>query len=176
MRNVDWSTVKDVGDRPVPGAYIARIVRVEDLEDREYLRIEWDFSEGNYKGNNRETYDRAGFWPIVLIRSYKTSALGFFKAFKTCVEESNPGYVFDTARPEELQGKRVGIVLGEEEYLGNDGKKKTRLYVAQTRSIDAIARGDFTVPALKRLDTDHDALPPAQAAGYYDDGPLPWET
>lgn len=176
MRNVDWSAVKETGDRPIPGAYIAKIVRVEDREDKEYLRIEWDFAEGNYKGNNQETYDRAGFWPVVLIRSYKPGALGFFKAFKTCVEESNPGYAFDTAHPEGLQGKRVGVVLGEEEYIGNDGKKKTRLYVAQTRSIDAIARGDFTVPEPKRLD------PPTPVSGvsscdpYQDDGPLPWET
>lgn len=176
MRNVDWNTVKEAGDRPTPGAYIAKIVRVEDNEDKEYLRIEWDFAEGSYKGNNQETYDRAGFWPVALIRSYKAGALGFFKSFKTCVEESNPGYIFDTAHPEGLQGKRVGVVLGEEEYIGNDGKKKTRLYVYQTRSIDAITSGDFAIPDLKRLKSSSPASGVSSYDPYPDDGPLPWET
>lgn len=176
MRNVDWNSIKEAGDRPVPGAYIAKIVRVEDKEDKEYLRIEWDFSEGSYKGNNQETYDRAGFWPAVLIRSYKLSALGFFKAFKTCVEESNPGYIFDTANPKGLLGKYVGVILGEEEYIGTDGKKKKRLYVAQTRTIDAIARGDFTIPELKRLESFDPSFDTSSYAPYPDDAPLPWET
>ncbi len=173
MRNVDWNNVKETADRPAPGAYIARIVRVEDKEDREYLRIEWDFAEGSYKGDNQATYDRAGFWPIALIRSYKETALGFFKAFKTCVEESNPGYIFDTRDPEGLVGKRFGVILGEEEYIGNDGRKKTRLYVFQTRSVDAIAKGDFTIPALKTLEPQA----PVSGVSAYDpdDGPLPWE-
>ena len=42
-------------------------------------------------------------------------------------------------------------MLGEEEYIGNGGAKKTRHTVSQTRSVDAIRRGDFTVPALKPL-------------------------
>lgn len=175
MRNIDWNNVKEAGDRPTPGAYIAKIVRVEDREDKEYLRIEWDFAEGNYRGENQATYDRAGFWPISLIRSYKPKAEGFFKSFKTCVEESNPGYTFDTARPEGLVGKRLGVVLGEEEYIGNDGNKKTRLYVYQTRSVGAISRGDFTVPPIKRLEPQAPASGVSSYDPYPDDGPLPWE-
>ena len=102
-------------------------------------------------GNNRDTYKRAGFWPIVLIRSYKPKALPFFKAFKTAVEESNPGYRFDEAMLDGLRGKRFGVVLGEEEYQKNDGSTGTRLYVVAARSVQAIRDGDFTVPAKKLL-------------------------
>ena len=156
MRNIgNWDDIQErrpgEHDRPAPGGYIARIVRVEDDEKKEYLRIEWDFDEGEHKGNNAGTFDRAGFWPIALYRSYKHTALGFFKAFKTSVEMSNKGYAFDCARPEALEGKLMGVVLGEEEYIKKDQTVGKRLYVYCVRSVKAIRDGDFDIPALKRL-------------------------
>lgn len=156
MRDItNWDDIQEQNggefERPAPGGYIARIVRVEDVEDREYLKIEWDFEDGKYKGDNQATYDRAGFWPIALIRSYKEKALGFFKGFKTCVEVSNPGYVFDTRNVQGLVGKLFGVVIGEEEYTKNDGSIATRNYVNACRSVKAIREGDFKVPELKKL-------------------------
>lgn len=156
MREIDnWDAIQERQEgefsRPAPGGYIARIVNVEDVEDKEYLRIEWDFAEGEYEGDNAETYNRAGFWPIALFRSYKEKALGFFKAFKTSVEMSNPKYIFRTSNPQSLEGKLMGVVLGEEEYTNSKGDVRTRLYVAQVRSVKAIRDGDFKVPELKRL-------------------------
>ena len=169
MKKQNWDAIEERQegsfDRPEPGAYIARVCRVEDNEDKEYLYIEWDFAEGAYQGYNQETYDRAGFWPTALFKSYKQKALPFFKAFKTCLEVSNRGYRFDETHLERMEGKLFGIVLGEEEYLkkGGDGTVKTRLYVAQTRSVKAIQDGDFTVPELKRLKLSGQA---AQNHGY----------
>lgn len=189
MRQIsDWGAIKasDDFDRPTAGAYIGRIVAVEDVEQKEYLLIRWDFDEGEYKGANQDTFDRAHFWPSELRRSYKDSALGFFKAFKTAVEDSNPGYTFNTAQVQGLVGKRLGIVLGEEEYENKKGEKKTRLYVYQTRSIEAIQRGDFKIPDLKTLSP---AAPTAGVSSFTpppepqygapplpDDYPAPWET
>ena len=153
MNKINWDEIKEATefDNPEPGAYIAVICRVEDVADKEYLLIVGDFAEGTYKDNNRETFERAGFWPIQLRRSYKLKALGFFKSFKTALEESNPGYRFDEFNLRDMVGRRFGAVLGEEEYINNSGEVKTRLYVAQTRSIQAIQKGDFKVPELKRL-------------------------
>ena len=155
MNNINWDDIQEQQpgefDQPAPGAYIAHIINVDDLEDKQYLRIEWDFHEGQYKGSNAETFNRAGFWPIALIRSYKPKALGFFKAFKTSVEASNKGYAFDCANPGGLAGKLMGVVLGEEEYLNGKGEVRKRLYVYQVRSVKAIQTGDFKVPELKRL-------------------------
>lgn len=150
MRNVNWDDVQDEIRRPVPGGYAAKIIRVEDDEKKECLRIEWDFADGEFKGVNQETYDTLGFWPITLFRSYKQTALRFFKGFKTCVEASNRNYVFNND-PQSLVGKYMGVVLGEEEYMSNKGELKTRLYVASVRSGKAIRDGDFTVPELKKL-------------------------
>lgn len=154
MDNINWDEVQEQqpGDfnNPIPGAYIARITRVEDAEEKKCLRIEWDFAEGEHKGKNAETFSHAGFWPITLFRSYKPTAQGFFKAFKTAVEMSNRGYVFHNDPPS-LTGRLMGVVLGEEEYTNGKGELKTRLYVYQVRSVKAIQAGDFKVPALKKL-------------------------
>lgn len=181
MRDVtNWDEIQESEgfENPAPGAYIARIITVTDMEEREYLRIEWDFDEGQFKGANQDTFSRAGFWPTALIRSYKEKALGFFKAFKTAVEESNPGYVFSTKDPCGLVGKRVGVVLGEEGYIKGSGEHGKRLYVAQTRSIQAIQKGDFSIPEYREAKPKNGApASPAWASGApsYDDGPLPWD-
>lgn len=156
MREVkNWDDIEERQpgefERPAPGGYIARIVSVEDNEEKEYLRIEWDFEEGEHRGSNAATFNRAGFWPTVLIRSYKEKALGFFKAFKTSVELSNRGYVFDCANTQGLENKLMGVVLGEEEYVKKAGDIGTRLYVYQARTVKAIRDGDFKIPELKRM-------------------------
>lgn len=156
MRHIeDWNAIQEQNDGsfelPEPGGYIARIARVEDVENKEYLRIEWEFDEGKYKGSNQATFNRAGFWPSLLIRSYKETAMGFFKGFKTCVEVSNPGYVFDDRNVQALVGKVLGVVLGVEEYTKNNGSVGTRNYVDACRSAKAIREGDFKTPELKKL-------------------------
>ncbi len=156
MRHIDdWSAIQEKQDgeydRPAPGGYAARICGVTDNEQKEYLEIRWDFAQAPYIGVNNETYVRAGFWPTRLFRSYKEKALPFFKAFKTAVEESNPGYLFDDRAVKALEGKKIGVVLGEEEYTKKDGSVGTRLYVDQVRSLQAISKGDFKIPDLKHL-------------------------
>lgn len=151
MKNVNWNEVQDEIRNPVPGGYAAKITRVEDNEEKEYLRIEWEFAEGEFKGVNQEVYDAFGFWPLAFICSYKQKALRFFKGFKTAVEESNRNYSFDCSNPSGLVGKYVGVVLGEEEYLTKKNEVKTRLYVAEKRSGKAIREGDYKIPELKKL-------------------------
>ena len=170
MRKFDWDSINDAEERndPIPGAYIGVITNVEDMEWKECLRVEWEFSEGQFKGENRNTFERAGFWPIAIFRSYKEKALPFFKSFKTALEESNPGYRFDEDNLRAMLGRRIGVVLGEEEYKKNNGGVGKRLYVYQTRSISAIQKGDFTVPELKKLET---AAAPEPYGGYGFDAP-----
>lgn len=158
MKNVNWENVQDDIRKAEAGGYIAKITRVEDREDKEYLLIEWEFAEGELKGANQETADAFGFWPMAFVASYKEKALRFFKGFKTAVEQSNRNYVFRND-PQSLVGKYIGVVLAEEEYLNKNNEIKTRLYVAEKRSGKAIRDGDYKVPALKKL--------PAQQAQNY---------
>lgn len=188
MRQVDnWDAIEERQDgsfqNPPPGGYVVQIVSVKDDETKECLKLDWDYTAPPWTGFNEQTFRRAGFWPTVLFRSYKESAMGFFKAFKTAVENSNPGYVFDWRNPLGLQGKYIGVVLGEEMYINKRGENKTRLYVDQVRSVQSIRDGDFKVPEIKdktnnstgsssRQDSAPAASNPFQELD--DDGPLPW--
>lgn len=170
MRKFDWDNISEADEynNPIPGAYIGVVTRVEDVEAKEYLRVEWEFSEGQFKGENGSTFERAGFWPLPIIRSYKEKALPFFKSFKTALEESNPGYRFDEDNLNAMVGRRIGVVLGQEEYKKKNGGVGKRLYVYQARSISAIQKGDFTVPELKKLEP---AAAPDPYGGYGFDAP-----
>lgn len=176
MRKVNWASVEEAGNypRPVPGGYIAVITNVQDVEEKEYLRISWDFAEGDLKGNNRDTALKFGNWPMDLFRSYKESALGFFKTFKGHLEKSNPGYLFDEGNLPAMRGKLVGVILGEEEYISNKGEKKTRLIVVTTKTIQEIREGSFTIPPLKKLEGDKPVYS-APADNTIPDGPMPWD-
>lgn len=152
MKNLNLENVQEAKDfTPVPpDGYICRITSVEDVPDKEYLRVEFDIAEGDFKGNYQTLYENKGVWGGSFVRSYKEKGLPFFKSFTTAIENSNPGYKFDNDE-NKLRNKLVGLVLAEEEYVGNDNKVKTRLYVDQIRSIDKIRSGDFKIPEKKIL-------------------------
>lgn len=151
-KNINWDNVQEAQEFPkvVPGGYVCRITSVEDVEDREYLKIEFDIAEGELTGHYTELYKAKGFWGGSFIRSYKETARPFFKAFKTAVEESNPGYKFNNDEST-LIGKYIGLTIGTEEYEAKDGSAKTRQYVDKARSVAAIRSGDFDIPEDKLL-------------------------
>lgn len=145
------------------GGYVAKITACEDVPEKEYLKIEYDVAEGKYKGYHAETYQRAKFWGGRFVRSYKEKAQGFFKAFITSVEQSNPNYTWDW-RETGLIGKLLGVVIGEREYLSTkDGSVQVGLEVAQVRSVKAIREGDFKIPKRREMSDADRAL--AERAG-----------
>lgn len=157
MKKVDLTNVQEAGEfkRPGAGAYICGIVKAEDVADKEYLKITYDIIEGEFKGYYREMRENnpEWTWAGAYVKSYKSAALPMFKRFCTAVSRSNGNFVFDgnTVNADEstLKGKKIGLLLGEEEYYGNDGEKKTRLYVVREFSIDKI--GEQKVPELKKI-------------------------
>lgn len=142
--------------KPTAGGYVCKIVNVTDvpLDDKgkgDYLKIEFDIAEGKFDGYYKEQFDQwGGFWGASFIRSYKEKALGMFKHFVNCVENSNKNYTWDWNETG-LIGKRVGIVMGEEEYLNNSGVVKNKLVVKEIKTVDDITNGDFKVPEPKKL-------------------------
>lgn len=155
------------------GGYVCKITASKDVPDKEYLDLEFDISDGKYQGWFADTYQRAGFWGGRFIRSYKEKAAGFFKGFTTAIEESNPKYKWNWDEGT-LVNKYIGLVLGYEEYMSNSGEVKERIYVAQNRSVEAIRKGDFKVPELKKLKAET-ATPRYQAvASANEDDGLPF--
>lgn len=155
----DWENIKENSDfkRLEPGAYICAIKAVEDVSDKEYLKIYFDIVKGDNKGYFQKLYDsdtrKDKKWPIAgtLIRSYKEAALSMFKGFCTAVEKSNKNYKWNFDE-KTLVKKYIGLIIADEEYLNTKGQKRVRNYVASVRSLEAIEKGDFTIPALKEID------------------------
>lgn len=162
MRPVhDWENVKEAAEgrnAPPAGGYVARITKAEDVPEKEYLRFEFDISEGDYAKYGENCIERNGFTPLRFIRSYKEAAAGFFKGFISSVEKSNPAFRWawdETA----LVGATIGVVLGEEEYRKQSGDIGTRLVVARTLTAADVRDGKFKVPEKKTL--------PAEAASSF---------
>ena len=144
--------------RPGNGGYILEIVNVTDVPYNEqtgkgdYLRIDYDIAAGDFKGYYTAQNERfgGGKWFANVIKSYKEKALGMFKHFINCVEESNSGYKW-TWDEQSLVNKYIGVVLGEEEYKKRDGSVGVKLVVKDIKTIDQILKGDFKVPTIKKL-------------------------
>ncbi len=158
MKPIDLSNVQEAGsgNRLPAGGYIARIGFAEDVPAKEYIRVEYDIDEGEYKDyyKDRKLANPTWAWGGTLYKSYKQKALPMFKRFCSCVTKSNPGYLFDgntNADEKTLVGKQIGLVLGEEEYTGNDGTIRTRLYCVTEKPVDEIRAGKFKVPEKKTL-------------------------
>lgn len=161
MKKLDLDNVQEFAKFKNPvGGFICEIKTVEDVPDKEYLKVGYDIAEavtsdqkefvGMYAKRKAERdYD----YPVTIV-SYKEKSLPFFKAFITAVTNSNKGFKWDDDE-NKLIGKRIGFVIGEEEYEGKDKngapKVKVRTYVAEKHSVNTIKEGDFDVPAFQKL-------------------------
>lgn len=161
MKRVDMTNVQETTgfDRPEAGAYICKITAVEDLPAKEYLKVTYDIAEGKYAGYYTKTREEHPDWAWTgaYSKSYKTSALSFFKRFCTAVSRSNGNFVFDggavNSDERTLVGKKIGLLFQEEEYYGNDGEKKTRLIVNREFSIDKLSSQKTPKPKLLQEET-----------------------
>ena len=143
--------------KPTAGGYCIEILAVKDVPMNEqthkgdYLKIDYDICHGDFKGYYTKQNEKfGGDWFANFIRSYKETAAGMFKHFINCVEESNAGYKWNWDE-QTLVHKFVGVVLGEEEYRKNNGDVGVKLVVKDIKTIEQIAKGDFKVPAIKKL-------------------------
>ena len=73
------------------------------------------------------------------------------KSFLTCVENSNTNYTYDWNKEvDQLKGKKIGLVFGQEEYTSQDGTTKLATKLNQFRSIDKV--DNVQIPKVKLLD------------------------
>lgn len=175
MKNIDWNAVEEVKsfDKLPAGGYVCGVTAVEDKPDKEYLYIEFDIAEGEYKNYYRDLYDRRGFWGAHFIKSYKETARGFFKKMLTAFESSNKGFTFNNDE-KQLKRKFIGLVLGYEEYIGNDNSVKQHISVVDFLPVEDIRAGRFDIPQLKRL-SDKTADSKMSAFEVVEDDDLPFD-
>jgi len=151
-----WENVEENGNfnSLKPGGYIAIIKNVADDANKECLKISYDIAEGEFKNYYMDLYRSQNFWGGNFFRSYKENAISFFKGFITAIEKSNPGYKWDW-NEQGLKGKKVGIVLQEEEYIPQQGKHagevRIRLIIQEVHTLEKIRKGEYTVKEKKIL-------------------------
>lgn len=180
MKKIDLTNVQEArNDVRLPaGAYICKIVKVEDVQDKEYLKVSYDIASGEYtdhfKKGRKEHPDWE--WYGAYVKSYKKKALPMLKRFCSAVSKSNGKYVFDAGSvnsdEQTLVGKKIGLLFGEEEYYGNDGELKTRLYVNSEFPIDKLK--EQRTPNIKKLKEEQ---PKADSDGFLaagDDAEIPF--
>jgi|SRR5690625_2940346 len=136
------------------GAYPIKIVAVEDVPEKEYIIVKFDIASGDNKGMyGRFVKNDIQNWPLDAqnIRSYKETAMAFFKAFITAVEKSNEGYSFKNSGGDfkSLVGKyAVGVFLNKEIPVpdeDNDLKPKVRVKFHEWRSGPALREGRIEI-------------------------------
>ena len=159
MKKIEgYELVNEAGEvKKLPvGAYICKILDVVDNPEKEYLEVKFDIVEGEYKSYFKTLEENIKKNLGKAIRSYKTKALPFFKAFITAVEKSNKGYVWDW-NEKGLIGKFVVVVFGEEEYV-DDSQATWEIKVAvkpqEFRSGEKYRAGEIKIPARKCLTDD----------------------
>lgn len=82
--------------------------------------------------------------------SLKKESLAYTKGFITALEKSNGNFKFDTTKGwEQLKGLKCAGVFGLEEYLDQQGIKKTATKLQNFRSLDKLA--EIKIPKVKTL-------------------------
>lgn len=142
------------------GGYVARITKVELVKEKNYLRIVYDIAEGPEKGRYSDDWGKAHEFAHSFIRSLrqdKETIKGMFKRFMLTVDATNGTNYTPLIDPknggfdeQQLVGKLIGIVLGEEEYDNDRGETKTRLYLAEVMTADDIRKGAYIVPDIRK--------------------------
>lgn len=143
---------------------------MEDVPASEYLKVQYDIAEGKFKGYYRRQMEQSGIWYGDCIKSYKQTALPYFKEFIAAIEDSNKGFKFDGEHEKTLERKWIGIVLGEEEYPNKTGEIKTRLKPTQFLPVAGGKRNKAEAARFKAEGVKHgvpDLCLPVARAGHH---------
>lgn len=116
----------------------------KDDEQPEYFKKQY---ENDTRENKKYPNGAIKYVPL----GENENQVRMLKSFITSVENSNNGYTFDWDKEvDQLKGKKIGLVFGNEEYLDNEGHTKLSTKLTQFRSIDKIS--DISIPKVKKLD------------------------
>lgn len=143
-----------------PQISMCQIISYEDIENKQYLKIKYDIAEGVFKNFFANQAKQFGEWPNAgyIYRSYKETAMSFFKGFITALEKSNSGYDFKRSGYDfkTINGKKFVGVFGEEEipYADENGKPIVQVKLQDVRSTEHLVRNDLKIPERKVLSDD----------------------
>ena len=103
------------------GAYVCAITAMEDVADREYVRMAIDIVQGEYANYFSDQFYADKPWSHSIVLSYKDPALPMLKGRLQTITQSNPGFdseaAWNAGALHMFVGKAVGVVFRAEEYL-----------------------------------------------------------
>jgi hypothetical protein len=140
---INYSALNAVMDSTVPpGAFIIEMETIEDLPDKDCLKIGYRIAEGKYMDCSCGI-PTPGYDPNVFYACYKESALPFFVKFLTAVNQSNPGFSFNGEDLTAFIGQKIGVVLREEPYISKRGRAGTKLSVVHYCTVNDVRSGNY---------------------------------
>lgn len=164
------------------GGYKCTIKRVaceKTQAGKEYLKLAIDILEGEFKDFFQKKYDNdtrdekkwSGVWTVFTEGFNPGTTNPKFKGLITSVEASNPNFKFNFDE-KTLEGKKVGLVFREEDFLGQDGQIHTAVKPFFAVSYDKAE--EAKIPNKKELgDNQYDqAFDSAASAADNDDLPF----
>lgn len=146
------------------GGYVCKIVDAVLNKDKQYIELSLDIADGKYEGYFQKLEDRAGFWGLKSYMSFKETIIGKFAKTCTSINNSNPDFNFNPFKDggsdiDSLIGKKIGAVIGLEEYKSASGEIRLKCNVANVAEVSKILSGKFRVPELKKLDISKEGEP-----------------
>lgn len=143
--------------RPTGGGYTMVIKRAVDTlsesKNRPMMVLLCDIATGPFKGHFKRVFERMlkknpdAKWPCIYRQCQDGDSLPYFKGMITAIERSNPGYTFGFTDTE-LNGKYIGMILGEKEI---NEKGHTILEPRYTCSTESLKSGTVKIPPITRF-------------------------
>lgn len=163
MKSIDLSRVqtREFGRTPAfkvqPGAYVCEILAVQDVPEKEYLKLSFDICEGEGSGFYADRQKKQGYGLGAYYASYREDNLPNFKSLITALKDSNPNFNWNN-NEQLMVGKKVGIVFGAKEFQRNPNEDV--IVVMKPRfaiSVERVHSGEYNIPKLLKLKhPDHD--------------------
>lgn len=135
----------------VAGGYVCQLTKVVDVPKDEYLDIEFDIVEGDFKGYAADCLDRNGFCPLHFRKYYNEKSAFYFAKFLQAIDATNKTKFYDDFMEGSLDEKKllkkgIGIILQEELYRNKDGKDRSRFNAFEFTTAKDIRDNKFTTP------------------------------
>lgn len=132
-----------------PGGYIVEVISTYIDTKYNRLQLQIDIADGPNAGYYMRLQERANFWGLTANLSLDEKDAWKFKNAVDAMRDSDPSFIWeDDADNEESEmvGVKVGAITQRRHYMGNDGKKKSKLLVYRLVPVDVIKTGEYEVP------------------------------
>lgn len=164
MGKVDWELYGDTTEvdssqpKITTGAYVCKILEVDDNNDKQLLKMKFDITQGEFKEYFKKHFEQYKEWASQGIKwqSYKPNSYAFLKNLVTALERSNSGYNFKATNGDftKFANKLFVGVFGEEEipFADEQGLPIVIVKLQSIRSLEALKAGDVKIPTeIKKL-------------------------